>query len=209
VATLPFLTPEQYLEIERRAEFKSEYWKGQMYAMAGGTGRHSEAGMRLGASMIARLGGKRCGVFNSDLRIRDSAGEFYTYPDLSLVCGKPEFGPGHTLLNPTVLAEVLSPSTEAHDRGFKFERYQHLKSLREYVLVSQTTPRVETYLRQADGSWRYQAFDGLNAEAALESIGIAVPLAEIALNRSADDHPACKRPSNARCKQRSPAGSAW
>src|SRR5450432_4089041 len=156
----PYITPQQYLEIERKAEFKSEYWNGQMYAMAGGTPRHSEAGTRFAACAIARLG-DRCGVFNSDLRMRDSEDGLYTYPDVSIVCGEPGYGEAHTLTNPTVLVEVLSPSTEASDRGFKFERYQHLESLKEYVLISQEKPCIETYLRQADRTWSYQVVEGL------------------------------------------------
>ena len=177
-APTPFLTPKQYLEIEEKAKFKSEYWDGQMYARAGGTPRHSEAGTRFAASVINRLG-DGCGVFNSDLRLRDSEDGLYTYPDISIVCGEPEYGESHTLTNPTVLVEVLSPSTEASDRGFKFERYQHLESLREYVLISQEKPRVETYLRQPDGSWRYQSVEGLHTSVTLRSIGIEVPLSEI------------------------------
>ena len=175
---VPYLTPKQYLEIEQKAVFKSEYWDGQMYAMAGGTPKHSEAGTRFAAALIARLGDK-CGVFNSDLRLRDSEDGLYTYPDVSVVCGEPEYGEAHTLTNPTVLAEVLSPSTEASDRGFKFKRYQHLESLKEYVLISQEEPRVETYLRQSDGTWRYQSVEGLHSAVILRSIGIEVPLSEI------------------------------
>jgi Uma2 family endonuclease len=177
---IPFLTPKQYLELEQNAEFKSEYWNGHMYAMAGGTPRHSEAGTRFAAAAIARLG-NRCGVFNSDLRVLDSEDGLYTYPDVSIVCGEPEYGEAHTLANPTVLVEVLSPSTEASDRGFKFERYQHLASLQEFVLISVEKPRVETFLRQADGSssWRYQYVEGIEAAVRIQSVGIDVPLAEI------------------------------
>ena len=178
-APLPFLTPEQYLEIEEKAEFKSEYWDGQMYAMAGGTPRHSDASGGAFEALRRRLKGRRCGVFNSDLRVRDGQNRFYTYPDIAVVCSEPEFGATHTLTNPVVLVEVLSPSTEAHDRGFKFERYQHIKTLQEYVLISQAKPRVETYLRQADGSWRYQAVEGLDACVSLRSIEVEIPLAEI------------------------------
>jgi Uma2 family endonuclease len=166
------------LEIEQRAEFKSEYWNGRMYAMAGGTPRHSEAGTRFAAAAIARLG-NRCGVFNSDLRVRDSEDGLYTYPDVSIVCGEPEYSEAHTLANPTVLVEVLSPSTEASDRGFKFERYQHLESLKEFILISQEKPRVETFVRQPDQSWRYRSVEGLDSAVTIHSVGIDVPLAEI------------------------------
>ena len=175
---VPYLTPKQYLEIEQKAEFKSEYWNGQMYAMAGGTPRHSEAGTRFAAALISRLG-DGCGVFNSDLRLRDSEDGLYTYPDVSVVCGEPKYGEAHTLTNPILLAEVLSKSTEASDRGFKFKRYQHLESLKEYVLISQEEPCVETYLREPDGKWSYQSVEGLRRSVTLRSIGVEVPLSEI------------------------------
>ena len=146
------VTPDEYLILEQKAEFKSEYWNGEMRPVALSTPRHSELSTIFAALAIARLKGKNCGAFNSDLRVRDSEDGLYTYPDISIVCGPPEFGKAYTLSNPTVLVEVLSPSTEGWDRGFKFERYQHLESLREYVLISQEKPRVETYLRQPDGS---------------------------------------------------------
>jgi Uma2 family endonuclease len=178
-APLPYLTPEQYLEIEEKAEFKSEYWDGQMYAMAGGTPRHSEVGTLFAAAAVPRLKRTGCGVFNSDLRIRDSERSLYTYPDVSIVCGKPEYGEKNTLSNPTVLVEVLSPATEAKDRGAKFQRYRQIESLKEYVLISQDEPWVETYLRQMDGSWRFESFNGLAASVELKSVGIEIPLAEI------------------------------
>jgi Uma2 family endonuclease len=179
IAPLPYLTPEQYLEIEEKAEFKSEYWDGRMYAMAGGTPKHSDAAGGLLVALRRRLRSSGCGVFNSDLRIRDGANGLYTYPDVAIVCGEPSLGAGHTLTNPIALFEVLSPSTEAKDRGFKFERYQHIESLREYVLVSQEKPRVETFLRQTSGPWLYQAVVGLDASVTIQSVGIDVPLAEI------------------------------
>jgi Uma2 family endonuclease len=130
-------------------------------------------------SLRTRLTGKRCGVFNFDLRVRNADNRFYTYPDIAIVCSEPQFGPSHTLTNPVVLVEVLSASTEAHDRGLKFERYQHIDSLREYVLISQERPRVETFSRQTDGSWRYLSVEGLESVVSIASVGVEVPLAEI------------------------------
>ena len=176
---IPYLTPEQYLEIEEKADFKSEYWDGQMYAMAGGTPHHADAAGGVLSALMTRLKAKGCGVFGSDLRVRDSYKGLYTYPDVAVVCGEPVLGPQLTLTNPIVLIEVLSPTTEASDRGFKFERYQHIDTLKEYVLISQEKPRVETYLRQQDGSWRYQSFEGLNSSVAFQSVGVEVPLSEI------------------------------
>ncbi|HEY3741584.1 MAG TPA: Uma2 family endonuclease [Bryobacteraceae bacterium] len=174
-----YLTPEQYLEIEEKADFKSEYWNGQMYARAGGTPRHSDAASGLLVALRTRLKGKGCGVFNSDLRIRDNPKGLYTYPDVAIVCGEPLLGPGHTLTNPIALFEVLSPSTEARDRGFKFEQYQLIESLREYVLVSQEKPRVESFFHTAQESWVYHAVEGFEAAVSIQCVGIEVPLAEI------------------------------
>ena len=178
-APVSFLTTEQYLEIEEHAECKSEYWDGHMYAMAGGTPRHSDASSGALTAIRNRLKGKRCGVFNSDLRLRDPQNKFYTYPDIAIVCAEPQYGPRHTLTNPLVLVEVLSPSTEAHDRGFKFERYQHITTLNDYVLISQEKPRVEVFSRQPNGSWSYQAFEGLQASAPIPAVDVDLPLSEI------------------------------
>ena len=107
-----------------------------MYAMAGRTPRHSHASVGALVAIRNRLKGKTCGVFNSDLRLRDAQNKFYTYPDIAIVCGAPEFAAKNTLTNPVALVEVLSRSTEAHDRGFKFERYQHIPTLRDYILIA-------------------------------------------------------------------------
>ena len=150
-----------------------------MFAMAGGAPRHCDVASGLLVALRTRLKGKGCGVFNSDLRIRDDPKGLYTYPDVAIVCGEPSLGPGHTLTNPIALFEVLSPSTEAKDRGFKFEQYQRIESLREYVLVSQEKPRVESFFRPANGPWVYQAVEGLEASVGIQCIGIEIPLDEI------------------------------
>lgn len=176
---IPFLTPEEYLEIERKAEFKSEYVSGQMFMMAGGTPRHSEIAFNIGGELHVKLKGKPCHGFNSDLRVR--AGTLFTYPDATVVCGQPEYhdDKGDTLTNPTVVVEVLSKSTEAYDRGEKFARYKRLASLKEYVLVSQRRPLIDVYRRQEDGSWNVVTAEGLDARIALESIDCTLALADI------------------------------
>jgi Uma2 family endonuclease len=151
----PSLTQEEYLKIERAAAFKSEYYDGRMYAMSGGSYPHGQIIPNLAAELRQALRGKGCSVTTSEVRIRVSPRGFYTYPDIAVVCGPPKFADDQadTLLNPTLLVEVLSPSTEAHDRGFKFAQYRQLESLQEYALVSQTEPRVEIFRRQAPGEW--------------------------------------------------------
>ncbi|HKV09458.1 MAG TPA: Uma2 family endonuclease, partial [Thermoanaerobaculia bacterium] len=122
-----------------------------------------------------------CRVCPGDQRVHIPATGLYTYPDAVVVCGEPRFEDERldTLLNPTLLVEVLSPSTEAYDRGKKFEHYRSIESLAEYLLVSQTEPRVEQFLRQEDGIWLFKAFAGLDATLLLPSLRCAVPLAEI------------------------------
>ncbi len=134
----PSLTPEQYLEIERAAEFKSEYYDGRMYAMSGASYPHALIIGGLAGKLSAALEQGPCAVITNDLRLRVSPRGLYTYPDVVVVCGEPKFVDNQkdTLLNPTFLVEVLSPSTEAYDRGFKSSQYRKLESLQEYALVS-------------------------------------------------------------------------
>ena len=147
---LPRITPEEYLAADRAAEFKSEFYNGQMYAMAGGKAAHSAIIGNLTAGLHQALRDRPCVVYPTELRLRVSPTGWYTYPDIMVVCDEPRFADeqNDTLLNPTLIVEVLSPSTEAHDRGFKFAQYRKLDSLREYVLVSQSEPRVERFVRQ-------------------------------------------------------------
>jgi Uma2 family endonuclease len=177
----PRLTEEEYLRIERAAESKSEYYDGRMYAMSGGSYRHGRIIPNLAAQFLQALRSKDCSVTTSDVRIRVSPRGFYTYPDIAVVCGAPQFADDQadTLLNPSLLVEVLSPSTEAHDRGFKFAQYRQLDSLREYALVSQTEPRVEVFRRQGPNEWVLTEACGLDATCRFESVDCQVTLAEI------------------------------
>ena len=173
------MTASEYLEIERRAEFRSEFWDGEMHLFEGASGQHSEASVGFLAALLGRLRGSGYCVFNCLLRVRDGTQSLYAYPDVSVTRGAPVTEGDDTLVNPVLLAEVLSPSTEARDRGLKLERYLRIESVCEYVLISQHEPRVETYLRKPEGSWRYQSVEGLDASVTLSSIGIEVPLSEI------------------------------
>lgn len=176
-------TPQGYLRFEYNAKERQEWRDGEVTAMAGGSPDHS----LIIANIIRGLGnglrGKPCRVYYANLRVRDRQTTLYTYPDLTVICGDREFDPKderqQTVLNPKVVVEVLFPSTEGDDRGDKFDRYRGIESLQEYVLVSQTMPKIETFLRQDDGSWVYRVFEGLETTAKLASIDIEVPLAEI------------------------------
>jgi Uma2 family endonuclease len=177
----PFYTPEEYLGIERRAEFKSEYYAGQMFAMAGASREHNLITGNVVGELRSLLRGQPCETYPSDMKVLVSATGLYTYPDVSVACGEPQFldRQGDVLLNPLVIVEVLSDSTEAYDRGAKFALYQRIESLQEYVLVSQDKARVERYVRQPDGKWLYSRTDGLEDGVHLEAIHCRLPLSEV------------------------------
>jgi Uma2 family endonuclease len=175
------LTPEEYLAIERDAEYRSEFYRGEMFAMAGGTEEHNLIVGNLRAELRAAFKTRSCRAYSENLRLRIPATGLYTYPDVMALCGEPEFSDEthDMLLNPQFIAEVLSDKTEAYDRGQKFAHYRSISSFSEYVLVSQTQPLVECFTGQADGSWKLVVFAGLDAIARFESIAAAIPLAEI------------------------------
>ena len=174
------LTPGEYLEIERKAEIRSEYIAGRIYAMAGASRRHNLIAGNILAALKAQLRGKPCETYMADMRVRVSPTGLYTYPDVIAVCGPPQFEDAFvdTLLNPTLLVEVLSETTEAYDRGDKFAQYRNLDSLREYVLVSQNKLRVEDYLRDGE-RWVLSEVRVRGESIGLTSIGCQIALAAI------------------------------
>jgi Uma2 family endonuclease len=181
------ITEEEYLRIERAADFKSEFFDGEMFAMAGGSPAHSLIATNLAGEFRGRLKGSTCVAYNSDLRIKVEATGLWTYPDLSIICGGIRFASGteDTAVNPSVIVEVLSDSTEAYDRGKKFEQYRQIASLREYLLVSQKEPRIELFIRQADGQnarWLLSEASGLNSSIEVPSLGISLSFAEVFAN---------------------------
>ena len=171
------LTEEQYLAIERAAEFKSEFLDGVMYAMSGGSPRHADIHGNIFAELRAMLRGGQCKPYNSDLRVRVSS-RMYAYTDVSVVCGRLQLADDQkdVLLNPIVIFEVLSPSTELYDRGVKLQLYRTIPSLREYILVDQNKARIEQYIYQDATSWTLRDHQGLDAELKLDSIGAVLPL---------------------------------
>jgi Uma2 family endonuclease len=171
------LTEEQYLAVERAAEFKSEFLDGAMYAMSGGTLPHADLASNIIAELRAMLRTSECKAFNSDLRVRVSA-RMYAYPDVSVVCGKPLLADDQkdVLLNPVVIFEVLSPSTELYDRGLKFQLYRTIPSLREYILVDQNKVQIDQYIRQDASTWTLRDHQGQDNELKMDSIGISLPL---------------------------------
>jgi Uma2 family endonuclease len=178
----PRLTPEQYLELERAAQdVRSEYYNGRMYAMSGGTYPHAIVIANLGGELRMALKKGSCVVTNSDMRVRVNKTGLYTYPDIVVVCDPPQFGDGRhdTVLNPALIIEVLSPSTEAYDRGFKFSQYRTLDSLKEYALVSQSEPRVEIFRRQPTGEWLFSDSIGMESLCRFDSVGCTVAMKDI------------------------------
>ncbi len=176
-----FLTPEQYLEIERQAQYKSEYYQGQMFVMAGATEAHNLLVWNLSGELRQQLRKRPCKAYSSDMRVRVSATGLYTYPDVSAVCGEARFADDQrdTLLNPSLIAEVLSPSTEAYDRGRKFEHYRSIDSLAEYLLVSSDRIQVELFARQPDGHWLLRAASGPDAVIELRSVECRLALTDL------------------------------
>jgi len=179
--TLRRLTESEYLEIERAADFRSEFFEGEMFAMAGGTPQHSLIATNLTAAFHNRLKTHACVPYNADLRIKIEATGLLTYPDLSVICGPLQLADGtdETVVNPTLLVEVLSDSTEAYDLGKRFEHYRHIRTLQEYLLVSQKEPRIEQFLRQPDARWLLNETAGLEASLELPSLRISISLAEV------------------------------
>jgi len=175
------ITPEEYLALERAAEFKSQYFDGEIFAMAGASKEHVRIARNLTARTDEQLRDTPCEVFNSDMRMKISLTGLYTYPDLTIACDDLEFEDSlvDTLLNPKVIFEVLSESTEAYDRGKKFDNYRQIPSLTEYVLVSQTEPLIERFLRQPDESWRLTVYKGLDAVMQLETVPCRLKLADV------------------------------
>jgi Uma2 family endonuclease len=174
------VSPEEYLAMERKAEFKSEYFDGCIYAMAGASAVHGLLTLDLSTALNSLLRSGPCQVMGPDLRVLVHPSGLYTYPDVVAVCGVPEYMDDEhdTLLNPTLIVEVLSPSTESYDRGSKFAQYRRLPSLREYILVSQNLVVVECFTRQGD-QWILTILDKRSSVVSLASVGCDISLAEI------------------------------
>jgi Uma2 family endonuclease len=183
VSSLPktFLTEAQYLEQERRAGHKSEYCQGEVLAMAGASRRHALIVGNLVRELGEQLKERPCEVYSSDMRLRVSPTRLYTYPDVLVVCGPPQFADdqGDTLLNPTVIIEVLSDSTSDYDRGRKFQHYRTLPSLAEYLTIAQDAPRVERWTRQPGNGWLLSEFSDLGQSVPLASISCVLPLIQV------------------------------
>lgn len=178
---LTYLTPEDYLAIERKAEHKSEYLDGELIAMTGASRNHNLITTNIIGELRQQLKKRPCEVYTNDMRVKVPATRFYTYPDVVVVCGEPRLEDDHfdTLLNPTLIVEVLSESTEAYDRGKKFGYYRTIESFAEYLLVAQDEYKVEQFVKQGDGRWLLSDIRSLENTVELVSIRCSLALDEI------------------------------
>lgn len=175
------ITPQEYLIRERQASIKSEFYQGEIFAMGGGSANHSLIAANFVGEARNSLKGRPCAVFTSDLRVQVQSTGLYTYPDATIVCGELLFDDDHrdTLLNPTVIVEVLSDSTEKYDRGKKSNHYRQIASLKELILIAQDRSHVERFTRQANGDWLFHEQKELTADFELKSLGISIAISEL------------------------------
>lgn len=186
-------TPEEYLGLERKSDVKHEWLDGRIYIhpiymMVGGSPKHSTLIVNLTIAIGVQLRGKKCQAFSNDLKVRSGKIQrkkglvgLFSYPDLTIVCGEPEFHDNQkdVLTNPKVIIEVLSPSTEDFDRGTKFVRYQINESLTDYIVIAQNEPRIEHHQRQKNNQWIQTVYTGLRETAVISSIGCRLKLSEV------------------------------
>jgi len=175
------VTEEQYLAIDRAAEMRSEFLDGEMIAMSGGSIRHARLGGNIYFEFHSALRGSNCQPFGSDFRVRVSPGRMYAYPDVLVVCGKPLLADDRQdiLLNPAVIVEVRSPSTERFDRGVKSQYYRAIESLTDYILVNQDQVRIEHFTRGPSNTWTLRDYQNREEELRIDSINVSVPLSRI------------------------------
>ncbi|HEX8494261.1 MAG TPA: Uma2 family endonuclease [Pyrinomonadaceae bacterium] len=176
-----YLTPEEYLTVERQAEYKSEYVDGVMYQMAGGSEAHNLITGNIVTELNVQLRNTPCKVYPSDMKVREPGSRKFHYPDVSVVFGETQFADKHrdVILNPVLIVEVLSDSTAAYDRGKKFQSYQQIESLQEYVLVAQDEQVLEKFVRQPDNSWRYTKVAAIDESLDLPSVNCRLALKDI------------------------------
>ena len=173
-------TAEEYLAFERQSPTRHELIDGEIYDMAGASLEHNTINANVVMTLGVQLRGQACRVLSSDMRVKLGKAN-YSYPDIVVVCGKPEFEDktADTLINPTVVFLILSPTTERYDRGEKFQHYRALSALQAYILVSQDAPRLEVYTRQPDGGWALAEYVGLDQRLTIPAIGCDVALTDV------------------------------
>jgi Uma2 family endonuclease len=168
-------TPQEYFDWETQQLERHEYFDGEVYGMAGGTLSHGRIGLNIGATLRSHVRGKGCTTFNSDCKVGITEHGPFTYPNISVSCDDGDRSAQNFIQSPCLIIEVLSPSTEAYDRGGKFKLYRSLSSLQEYVLVGSESQSVEVFRRKASGSWEFMAY-GEGDEVTLSSIDLTVAI---------------------------------
>lgn len=180
---ISYYTPQEYLRLEREADYKSEYFKGEIFAMAGASENHNMISRRVSGALYNHLQGKRCTHYSADMKLHIPANTLYTYPDLMVVCGDKKFVDGEKdiIMNPVIIIEILSKTTEAYDRGDKFALYRSIPSLREYVLISSTSLRAEVMRKESDlGLWFLASeADTLEGSIEIKNIELKLSLSDI------------------------------
>jgi len=175
------ITEAAYLAFERQSEDRHEYYRGEIYLMSGASFKHNVIEDNIRGTLHAFLKGKKCRSFGSNLRIHIPKNTLYTYPDILIVCDKPQFVDGEfdTLLNPSVLIEILSPSTGNYDRGAKFDMYREIETLKEYILIDSTATHCIHYLKNADSTWTLSEAKDLAETLPIVTIGLQLQLSDI------------------------------
>jgi Uma2 family endonuclease len=185
--TKPRYTLEEYLELDAKSAERLEYWQGEIFSMSGASEEHAEIEGNLMAFLKPNLTARVCRIFPADMRIKVPSMPPYRYGDLSALCDKAQFeeiGGVDALTNPALIIEILSPSTEAYDRGDKFTHYKSIPSFCEYLLVAQHRPHISQFVRQSDGSWLQREFNDLADVVKLSTLDCELPLSEVYQNVS-------------------------
>lgn len=184
-----YVSPEAYLAMERASQEKHEYFKGKVFAMSGSSWKHNVIVKNINTLVLPFLKGKPCDMFGSDLRIHIPENSLYTYPDFSIICGKPETTDEEkdTILKPAAIIEILSKSTRDYDRGTKFSLYREIKTLKEYILVDSTRIFVELFRKQEDENWLLSEFKQLTDSFVISTIGLPLQLKDVYEDVSIDE----------------------
>jgi Uma2 family endonuclease len=177
-------TESEYLALERAADYRSEYYRGEIFAMAGASNEHNLIVNNLNFHLFTHLRGRGCRMYTFEMRLRINATRLYTYPDAMIVCGKSLYADDYvdTIVNPLIIVEVLSDSTESYDKGKKFDHYRQVPTVQEYILISQEIRQIERRVRVSASEWRLQVYDGLESVLPLDAIETSITLAQVYLD---------------------------
>ena len=179
-----YVTPADYLSMERKSQHKHEYWQGEVFAMSGASWNHNVIARNLNTIVLPFLKGKPCSMFGSDLRIHIPENTLYTYPDFSIICGVPETTDEEqdTVIKPAAIIEILSPTTKSYDRGDKFNLYRQIPTLQEYILIDSETVSVEHFIKTNVHEWVLTEWKDITQSFTIKTVGMPVALQELYLD---------------------------